>query len=245
MQATKQKDITLPPHNWEALKQLEKEKEDISRKYAVITMTAIASIPWLGYLGFLIFVLVYRPLERIQNLARLIKIMRLLLEEFEPLGVQIFPSLKVPEQENPLDLLVRFPKKAHILISIRSKGESKIVYNEEKEALYVRRKKKGLKVWEPCPLIELGDYTNLLTKNRELFGMSSKEVRNVPLAKVLALWKPTLIQDHISELYTTIESFKLLLLRKKGVAFVITEEDIVNFIKVFLARMRRKKPKNC
>lgn len=240
MQATEQNNITLPLHNWEALQQLEREKDYLSATYAGCSAAAIAAIPLVGYPAFIMFAAAYKPLDQIQKLARLIKVMRLLLEKFEHLGVQIFPTLEVPEQRNPLDLFVRFPKKAHILISIRSKGESQIVYNEAKEGLYVKRDKKGIKDWKPCPLVELADYTNWLTKNRQIFGMSSREVRNVPLTKVLILCKPTSIYNHRDELYTAIGSLKLLLLKRKGAAFLIPEEDIVKFIKAFLARYEEK-----
>ena len=240
MQAIEQKDITLPPHNWEALEQLKGEKTFLSFKYAGINLAALVLIPLLGYPGVFIYALAYKPLDRILKIARLIGVMCQVLKEFKDLGVQVFPTLEVPGQKNPLDLFVRFPNKAHILISIRSRGESKVVYNEAKEALYVKRDKKGLKVWKPCPLVELADYTNWLTKNRLLFGMSSKEVRSVPLAKVLILWKPTLIEHHRDELYSTVEAFKLLVLRRKGAAFVIPEYDIVNFIKSYLAQYKEK-----
>ncbi|AFZ15539.1 hypothetical protein Cri9333_4765 (plasmid) [Crinalium epipsammum PCC 9333] len=240
MQTTEKKDITLPPHNWEALEQLKGEKTFLSFKYGGINLAALVLIPLLGYPGVFIYALAYKPLDRILKIARLIGVMCQVLKEFQHLGVQVFPTLEVPGQKNPLDLLVKIPKKAHILISIRSKGESKIVYNEEKEALYVKRKRKGLKVWKPCPLVELGDYTNWLNKNRELFGMSSREVRNVPLAKVLILWKPTLIDDRKDEYYTTVGSLKVLILKRKGAAFLIPEEDIVKFIKAFLASYEEK-----
>lgn len=241
MQATEQHNITLPLHNWEAVHQLEREKNYLSNVAAGIGAASIASGALLGSPGFLLLALAYDPLDQVKKLARLLKVMFALLENFEHLGVQVFPTLKVPEKKNPIDLFVRFPRKAHIIISIRSKGESEIVYNEAKEALYVKRGKKGLKDWQPCPLVELGDYTNWLTKNRQLFGMSSKEVRNVPLSKVLVVWNPTKISTHREHLYSTIESLKLLVLKRKGTAFVIPDEDIINFVRAYLAHYEAQK----
>lgn len=62
----------------------------------------------------------------------------------------------------------------------------------------------------------------------------------MPLAKVLVLYKPTVVGDHREQLCTTIESLKLLILKKKGVAFVITEKNLVNFIKAYLASYEAK-----
>ncbi|MGB3206126.1 MAG: hypothetical protein WBB28_14140 [Crinalium sp.] len=169
-----QNDIALPVHNWEAFHQLQQERKYYSAAYIWLTDAAISELmrsP--NSAKYLLPALTSRPLDRIQKLTQLTLVMHLLLKEFEPWGVRVFPRLEVPGQKHPLDLLVQFPKKAHILVSIRCKGESQIIYNEAKEALYVRRKKKGIKVWEPCPLVQLSDYTHWLNKNRQIFEISS------------------------------------------------------------------------
>jgi hypothetical protein len=227
--------ITLPIHNREALQQLELEKDHLSIVSNAVGVAAACSGIFVNSAGFLILAAAYRPLIRLEKVARLIKVMNILLEHFESQGVQIFPSLQVPDNQ-PLDLFVRFPQKAHLLISIRSKGDAEIVFKEENETLYVKRKGKGSRYWKPCPLVELGNYTNWLNKNRQLFGISAKEVRNTPLAKVLALWHPTKIDEHNEHLYSTISEIKLLVLRRKGTSFVIQEEDVINFIKAYLAK---------
>jgi hypothetical protein len=171
-QPTETNPITLPLHNWEALHQLEKEQESLVLQGTVSSAVAAGTGVFGNPLGFFIFALAYRPLIRLEKLARIIKVMRVLLEEFQDMGILVFPCLQVPEHE-PLDLFVIFPEKIHLLISIRSKGDCKIVFNEENETLYTKHKKKRIRKWLPCPLVELSDYHFWLGKNRRTFGITA------------------------------------------------------------------------
>jgi hypothetical protein len=74
-------------------------------------------------------------------------------------------------------------------------GDAEITFKEANETLYVRRKDKGAKKWQPDPLLELSDYQTWLRNNRQQFGISSKEVRK-PLVKVLVLSGGTKIKQH-------------------------------------------------
>jgi hypothetical protein len=181
-QPTETNPITLPLHNWEALHQLEKEQESLVLQGTVSSAVAAGTGVFGNPLGFFIFALAYRPLIRLEKLARIIKVMRVLLEEFQDMGILVFPCLQVPEHE-PLDLFVIFPKKIHLLISIRSKGDCKIVFNEEREILYTKHEKKGLRRWLPCPLVELSGYHSWLGKNRRTFGISANAIRKYPVIK--------------------------------------------------------------
>jgi hypothetical protein len=189
--------------------------------------------------GWARFGLAYKPSVRIEKIARLEKLTTILLEECKSEGIQIFPVLPV-EDKNPIDLFIRFPRKTHLIISIRSRGDSDVVYNEAREILQVKRKNKsGLTTWRPCPLVELSDYERWLTKNRTLFGMSSKEVTKTPTAKVLVLWTPTKAdKHHRTHLYSEVGSMKILALKRKGTAFVIQEEEVSEFVKTWLAKYK-------
>lgn len=226
----------LPLHNREAVAQLAKEKEYLANAVKVFGLVAIAIAAALNAAGFLIFSVAYKPLVAVQKIARLEIVSTEVLDRFEHMGVQVFPTQRVADgtEKNPIDIFIRFPGKAHIILSIRSKGEAEIVFNESKETLYVKRKGKGMRLWQPCPLVELGDYATWLNKNRQIYGLSAKEVRNVPLAKVLVLWSPSKLDSHREHLYSKIGSIQLLALRRKGVAFVIHKEEICDFIQAYL-----------
>jgi hypothetical protein len=234
-------DFKLPLHNWEALEQLRKEKDALATQTLTVGGVACAAGTIFSP-GFMLFALAYPALVRVDKIARLEKVTSLLLENFEDQGVQVFPVQGVEEAkgvkvENPIDLFIRFPRKTHIFLSIRSKGDSEIVYNEAKEYLQIKRKNRsGLVTWKPCPLVELADYEKWLNKNRALFQLSSREATKTPTAKVLVLWNPTRADDHRPHLYSELGEVKLLALRRKGTAFVIQEEETLAFFKAWLAR---------
>lgn len=234
-------DFKLPMHNWEALAQLRKEKDFFSKQAAAVGSAAIASGTFFAP-GFLLFALAYPPLARVEKIVRLEKVVTLLLENFAEQEIQVFPVQGLEEAQgikvqNPIDLFIRFPRKTHLFLSIRSKGASEIVYNEAREYLQIKRQNKsGLVTWKPCPLVELADYEKWLNKNRELFGLSSREATKTPTAKVLVLWHPTQADDHSPHLYSELGDTKILALRRKGTAFVIQEEEILTFVRAWLTR---------
>ncbi|MBH8577074.1 hypothetical protein I8752_29650 [Nostocaceae cyanobacterium CENA369] len=234
-----QPDFQLPPHNEAALEGLREAKDYESTVALAASGSALATGGIVHPLGWLLFGLAYKPLIRLEKIVRLEKLTALLLDEFKSEGIQVFPVLQI-ESKNPIDLFVRFPRTTHLFISIRSKGDSEIVYNEKREVLQVKRKNKsGLRTWEPCPLVELADYKSWLDKNRNLFGMSSREAQKTPTAKVLVLWPPTkAASDHNLHLYSEIGSMKILALRRKGTAFVIQQEEVTEFIKAWLAQYK-------
>nr|WP_322720904.1 hypothetical protein [Nostoc sp. ChiQUE02]MDZ8233994.1 hypothetical protein [Nostoc sp. ChiQUE02] len=230
-------DFQLPPHNEPALEMLREAKDYASTQALTAGGAALATGGIVHPFGWVLFGLAYKPLVAIQKLARLEKLTAVLLNEFKSKGIQIFPVLK-PEDKNPIDLFVRFERKIHLFISIRSIGDKEIVYNEAREVLQIKRKDKhGLKVWSPCPLLELADYEKWLSKNRDLFAMSSREATKTPSAKVLVLWPPTKAAiDHNSHLYSEVGSMKILALRRKGTAFIIQQEEVIEFVKATLAK---------
>ncbi|NJR66698.1 MAG: hypothetical protein HC772_17510 [Leptolyngbyaceae cyanobacterium CRU_2_3] len=228
--------IEIPfPKNWEALTELQLEHERLNNGWG-ISMSASTTAEYLT-----------NPIVaagglatgshfqwRSEKVSRLLQTLQSLLATFESKGVEIYPRIPV-EGMNPIDLFVRFPKKTHLFISIRSKGDTEIVYNESREILYVKRKNKRLSEWQPNPLIELADYKSWLDKHRGLFGMSSKEAQKTPTARVLALWHPTQVEQHRDELYSELGAVKTLVIRRKGTAFVIQQEVLLGFVQAWLA----------
>ena len=232
-------DFQLPPHNEAALEGLREAKNYESTLALAASGAALATGGFIHPAGWAVFALAYKPLVRVEKIARLEKLTTVLLDEFKNEGIQVFPVIQI-ENLNPIDLFIRFERKTHLFISIRSKGDSKIVYNEAREVLQVKREKKsGLRTWVPCPLVELADYKSWLDKNRNLFGMSSREAQKTPTARVLVLWHPTkVVEDHNKHLYSEVGSMKILALRRKGPAFVIQEEEVTEFIKAWLDRYK-------
>jgi len=230
--------------NREALRLLEQERDHLSYFTGVCGAAGITSGAILNPAGFLLLALIYNPLSRVAKLGRTIKVMRLLLEEFKGVGIQIFPCLKVPGHEL-IDLFVIFPERVYLLISIRSKSkeEAKVVYSEGNETLYVKHKGRRLRKWQPCPLVELSDYHTWLSKNRRQFGISADAIRKYSVIKTLILFPPMQIERHNEHLYTKMGDMTALAIPRKGTIFVIQEAEILEFVKGCLTQAESKAKK--
>jgi hypothetical protein len=229
-------EVELPLHNHAALEQLKQERDRLSIEVAATGAAGIATSLAVSPIGLFFFALAYPPTIQIEKLTRIINVMEELLTEFEPMGIQIYPAMEAEGENNAIDLFLRFPRQLHIFISIRSKGDAKVSFHEDKKSLYVRREKKGKKDWNPCPLTELNSYTTWLNRQRLRFNMSSKEARNVPLTKLLVLWEPTKLEDHPQHLYLNIGSVEVVGFRHRGLAFVYQREDVTKFVAACLSK---------
>jgi len=235
MQLTEQQPAKPRLHNWEAMQQLERERERLSQLAAGIGVVGTAAGA-IASPGFLILAVAYRPLIRVTKISRIIEVMQSLLEAFGD-QLQIYPCIEVPGAE-PIDLLIIAPEKAYLLISIRSKSkeEAKVVYNEANETLYTKHKRRGLRKWLPCPLVELSEYHAWLNKNRREFDISANAIRRYPVIKTLILWKPMEIDRHGEHLYSNMGETTTLSLSRKGTALVIEQDEVLNFVKGCLTR---------
>lgn len=223
--------------NEENLQQLEDERDQLSALTATIFSGSLVAGLTTFSMGLLGVLLAWKPLTRLEKVARLIILITTILTEFEGCGVETLPLITVPEYQ-PIDLFVRFPGKEFFLFAIRSHGKSVIVYNEAKQCLYQKRSPRGISRWKPDPLIDLSEQTYWLRKQRrELFG-SSRGVRK-PVAKVLILWGQTQLDQHREHLYATIGGKKFLFIpREGGACYVIHQSQVIDFMKAWLVHRR-------
>lgn len=177
-------------------------------------------------------------LKRTQKINSILRNGRALDEAFADQEIQIFTDLPVPDQGR-LDLFVKFPlppRKAIFTIALRSQGKGTVFYNEQKECLYIRSGSGGFKPWKPDHIERLGRQEFWLRTNRqeELFGTSSRD-KNRSAVKLLVVTGQTRIGQHSDSLYTEIGDQRVLLLRRRASIYVLQEEQLLPFIKAWLA----------
>ncbi|MEC4895474.1 MAG: hypothetical protein SAL07_19645 [Oscillatoria sp. PMC 1051.18] len=239
------KDLTNDTYliNEEALSELGKYHELLQKIYFLFSSVFL----WGAAMGFPSVLVSWAALipmsvilNRIRKVNLVMRATEALLEEFAS-DVIVVPRIPVPGMR-PIDLFVRFPGRALFLISIRSKGKTKIVFSEKHSLLCARltRKNGGLSKWKPDPLAELSSYQRWLKKNRRELGLSSKESSR-PTAKVLALSGETEIESHKEHFYSETGNEKFLWIKTKGTAALIRKEEIVKFVKAYLIQGEQKK----
>lgn len=225
--------LFLTDQNWSGLTQLELEYEDLLHPYKLPK----------AFAGNTIFHLVDKFLiepadsRKIKKLHQIIPTMRSLLDQFGHQGVVVQPRIDLP-WHGSLDLLVRFTQHPKVTfgIAFRSQGDSNIVYNENKQLLYIRRNKakRGLYPWKPDQIDQLGEQEFWLRKNfRSIFGESARD-RNRPMVKLLVLTDDTKLGQHSDHLYETIGDQKVLLLKKRCSVYVMEEKQLMPMIWAWL-----------
>lgn len=174
-------------------------------------------------------------IRRLQKASQLYFAISDLIQAFGD-DIEIQSEIEVPEHGN-LDLLVRhIPGKVNIAIALRSQGQAKVYYREDKQQLFRRRYPKGgTRAWDIDHLTRLGEQEFWLRKNnREVFGRTSRQ-RNRPLLKILALTGKTILRDNPEDkFYEDIQEPKSLFVKKRTSIYVMEGENIVNFIKAWL-----------
>lgn len=163
-----------------------------------------------------------------------------LLRAFEDENIAVEVGLE-PEGLREIDFFLKFPDKEYILVQVRSLGDARVVFNEKLEALQFRRKGGGLTVWRPDPLTELAEQERWLRRHRsDLLGNSSRDRRR-PLSKLLALVSETVLGEHSEAFYDTIDQQNYLTIRRMGTFNIVTREQVVSFIRGYLALRRSQK----
>lgn len=177
-------------------------------------------------------------LKRTQKINSILRNGKALDEASTEQQIQIFTDLPVPDNGR-LDLFVKFPlppKKAIFAIALRSQGKGTVIYNEQKESLYIRSGSGGFKPWKPDHIERLALQEFWLRQNRqeELFGISSRD-KNRSAVKLLVLTGQTKIGQHSDSLYTEVGAQRVLLLRRRSSIYVLEEAQLLPFIKAWLA----------
>ena len=175
---------------------------------------------------------IYSRLFQISKLTNIKKVLTSILEDFKDENdLKIYGCIEV-DKEEALDLFATFNKKANFFISVRSKGKSKLFYDAEKDWVYGKRRRKSRQKWRSHPIEEIQNYVRWISKNRQLFNLSSRQISKTPYARIVAICKPTEIADHEDKFYSIINGEKVLTINK---TFFVGEENVTKLMKAFLA----------
>jgi hypothetical protein len=228
--------------NKAALKRLEEEDTWLATAYSAAGSVVAGSIfipePVTKLSGFLTgMVGGSLLLKRTQKINSILRNAKALDEAFKEQQLQIFPDLPVPERGR-LDMLLKFPippRKTLFAVALRSQGKATIFYHEQKQLLYVRQAKGGLKLWKPDHIEQLALQEFWLRQNRqqELFGTSHRD-KNRSVVKLLVLTGQTKLGQHNDSLYANVGDQRVLLLRRRSTIYVLEEKQLLLFIKAWL-----------
>ncbi|MGY2837734.1 hypothetical protein ACVWXE_001805 [Thermostichus sp. MS-CIW-41] len=188
-------------------------------------------------LSLLFLLLGWRQGVRYEKVRRLVELMKELDEAFKGQGLEMTALVEHPTNE-PVDLLLRFPGKHFFLLGIRSYGDAEVVFNEKRQRFFQKKPDdKGLRSILLDPVDTLMQHVVWLQKHyRPFFGGTSRAAKR-PLPRILVIWKPSRLAQHREELYETFGSVRVLSARyeKGGSLFAVNREDVIMFVKEYLA----------
>lgn len=237
-------EMETPPHNEAGLKMVEDQRTLYSSLFWTSSLGGFFMAFVLGTLpGLFLLTVTHHAATAVTKLSRILINGRKLLKAFGATDIQLFPAVITGEEvaHERIDLYVRFPGQAQFFILFRSMGNHEIIYNEAKETLQIKKKRKGMALVRPCPLADLSRGQRwLITKNRQLFGLSSRQAGKTSTARVLVICGSTKISSkHRDELYRQVGNNRYLALSKRGVAFVVMEDELATFVGDWLTHSKK------
>jgi hypothetical protein len=172
-------------------------------------------------------------LEFIARLDRLYLVTKMLLDHFGDEGIIITPRVKT--SEGTIDLFIKMPDRRSFALMLRSSGEKLVKWREDKQAFFVRSKKKtGSKEWisaRKC-LDQLDKASRLLRKEKSPVLGKSSDDRNSFITKTIVLTSKTQIDPNTDPAcFRTFGRVTNVLSIKSVVrACVVESKDLIDFI---------------
>lgn len=223
--------------NQKALADLKRKRKNAVAIYITIVACALGVVFFHSGLGTTLMMLAIKQLREAEKFSNVIMVMETILGKFSEQGIETIPQIPVSDEDiqtDRVDLLVRVPdERLHFVICIRKREQCKIVFDENQGKLKYRRKR-GLRAWEPDPLVFIARATTWLKKYEgTAFGHSSNDKRR-PMARVLLLIGSTKIGQHDSKHYDIVGDKEFVCIKERGRVFIVHHDEICSLITNFI-----------
>jgi hypothetical protein len=218
--------------NYEALKDL-KEKQsqmnNISRIAEMISSLNSECNPLLTTVGTTRALLV-NELSTPTN--RMIPIMEMLLEEFKAEGITITP--RVETEKGLIDLFIRTADGRYFAFMLRSNGNSKIKWREDRQGFFANKKGGGVAKWSEIDSLgeRLNNGTLYLKKQKSsLMGTSSNERSKNVVKGIILMGETRIDPKNDPALLVEFGRTKALRVKNEAIFYLVDNANLANFIK--------------
>ena len=217
--------------NEEALNYFKKKQSD----WNIVLMTIAGAIPFgligipivalFGAVGTLLAIELSIPIDRI------VSVMEMLLEEFKGEGITITPRVKT--NNGTIDLLIRTADGRYFAFLLRSNGDSRVKWREDRQQFYTVRKRQKSK-WSGLEL--LGDELNrmmLLLKEEKnsLLGISNSERKKAFTKAIVLTSKTRLDPNNDPERLITFGRTTALRMMGKSTYYLVDRANLADFLR--------------
>ncbi len=204
--------------------------------------TTASSAAAVGLLGMPIITLIEAVGALISNelsisIARIVPVMEMLLTEFQNEEITITPNVKT--EEGTIDLLVRTADGRYFALMLRSNGESKVRWREDRQE-FIAVRKSGRPKWSGLKL--LGERLNsdilyLKEEKNPLFGTSNTERKKGCIKAIVLTANTTIDPNNNPEHLVTFGRTRALKIGGTTTYFLVERAHLADFI-----RKPREKP---
>ena len=159
----------------------------------------------------------------------IVKVMEILLEEFKAEGITITPRVKTAE--GMIDLLIRTADRRYFALMLRSNGDSKVNWREDRQELFVMNKRTAK--W--TGIYSLGQkiskiMLHLKAEKNSLMGSSNTERNKITVKAIVLTSKTKIDPDNDPLVLVNFSSSKVLRVQADTVIHIVNQEDLVNFL---------------
>ena len=158
------------------------------------------------------------------------KVMEMLLEEFKDEGITITPRVKTAE--GMIDLLIRTGDRRYFALMLRSNGDSKVSWREDRQELFVTNKRTAK--W--IGIYSLGQtlskiMLHLKAEKNSLMGTSNSEIKKGFTKGIILMGKTRVDPNHNPDFLVVFGQAQVLRIRGESTLYVVDFANLANFLR--------------
>lgn len=178
-----------------------------------------------GALGTALSIELSIPIDQV------VKTMEMLLDEYGEAGITITPRIET--KEGLIDLIIKTADGRYFALMLRSNGESRVRWREDRQQFFVIRKG-GKPKWSGINL--LGDKLNsmivsLKEEENHLVGDSKKQRKKGLIRAIVLVGKTTIDPNNDPQHLVTVGHATALRICGATTYFLVNQKDLVKFLK--------------
>jgi hypothetical protein len=160
----------------------------------------------------------------------IVKVMEILLEEFKAEGITITPRVKTAE--GMIDLLIRTADRRYFALMLRSNGDSKVNWREDRQELFVMNKRTAK--W--TGIYSLGQkiskiMLHLKAEKNSLMGSSNNERKKGFTKAIVLMGKTRVDPNHNPDFLVVFGQAQVLRIRGESTLYVVDFANLANFLR--------------
>jgi hypothetical protein len=217
--------------NYEALRDLQKKQSKLHNILMIAAGASALGFSWNPLVAMAEATGSWFATELSIPIDRTVSIMEMLLEEFKEDGITITPQVKT--EEGTIDLFIRTADGRYFAFMLRSNGDSKVKWREDRQGFFVLKKGCTAK-WSE--VYSIGDRLNnaaryLKEQKNPLLGNSNTERRKQVVKGIILTGKTRIDPNNDPALLVDFGRTKALRVKTEATFYLVDKANVVDFLR--------------